>query len=143
MGASQREAILDRGLGCFVGLAVGDALGTTLEFSARDAHPPVIDLVGGGPFELKPGEWTDDTGMRRTEQSRCHGAILTLARSWREFGEWPIVRRRQYDSRCTRALSQIGGACERLERSTLCRKWFYYAACSSCATVASLRAFCP
>ncbi len=62
-GTSRREAILDRGLGCFIGLAVGDALGTTLEFSARDTHPPVADLVGGGPFQLKPGEWTDDTSM--------------------------------------------------------------------------------
>ncbi len=55
--------IEDRAIGALVGLAVGDALGTTLEFSRRDAHSPVIDIVGGGPFRLKPGEWTDDTSM--------------------------------------------------------------------------------
>ncbi len=46
-----------------MGLAVGDALGTTLEFSPRDAKPRVTDLVGGGPFDLAPGQWTDDTSM--------------------------------------------------------------------------------
>jgi ADP-ribosyl-[dinitrogen reductase] hydrolase len=53
----------DRALGCLVGLAIGDALGTTLEFTQRDVKPPITDLVGGGPFRLRPGEWTDDTSM--------------------------------------------------------------------------------
>ena len=53
----------DRALGCLLGLAAGDAIGTTLEFSRRDAHPPLTDMVGGGPFRLRPGEWTDDTSM--------------------------------------------------------------------------------
>jgi ADP-ribosyl-[dinitrogen reductase] hydrolase len=53
----------DRAIGCFLGLAVGDAVGTTLEFTARDARPPLTDTVGGGPFALRPGEWTDDTSM--------------------------------------------------------------------------------
>lgn len=52
----------DRSLGAFLGLAIGDAVGTTLEFQRRDsAH--VGDMVGGGPFRLQPGEWTDDTSM--------------------------------------------------------------------------------
>ena len=42
---------------------MGDALGTTLEFSPPGSFAPVDDLVGGGPFGLKPGEWTDDTSM--------------------------------------------------------------------------------
>lgn len=54
---------LDRALGALLGLAVGDALGTTLEFTKRDQHPPVTAIVGGGPFRLKPGQWTDDTSM--------------------------------------------------------------------------------
>jgi ADP-ribosyl-[dinitrogen reductase] hydrolase len=49
--------------GCLLGLALGDAVGTTVEFSQRGSFPPVIDMVGGGPFRLKPGEWTDDTSM--------------------------------------------------------------------------------
>lgn len=53
----------DRAFGAFVGLAVGDALGTTLEFRPRDTYPPLTDMVGGGPFGLEPGVWTDDTSM--------------------------------------------------------------------------------
>ena len=53
----------ERYRGAMLGLAVGDALGTTLEFARRDAHPPVTDMVGGGPFGLGPGQWTDDTSM--------------------------------------------------------------------------------
>ncbi|MDE2999652.1 MAG: ADP-ribosylglycohydrolase family protein [Gemmatimonadota bacterium] len=56
-------ASLDRARGALVGLALGDALGTTLEFASRDSKPRVTDLVGGGPFGLAAGEWTDDTSM--------------------------------------------------------------------------------
>jgi ADP-ribosyl-[dinitrogen reductase] hydrolase len=53
----------DKFLGALFGLAVGDALGTTLEFQSPGSFKPVEDIIGGGPFELKPGEWTDDTSM--------------------------------------------------------------------------------
>ena len=46
-----------------MGLAVGDAVGTTLEFKSPGSFKPINDMVGGGPFRLKPGEWTDDTSM--------------------------------------------------------------------------------
>ena len=49
--------------GSLMGLAAGDAVGTTVEFMRPGSFPPVTDLVGGGPFRLKPGEWTDDTSM--------------------------------------------------------------------------------
>ncbi|AVL19106.1 ADP-ribosylglycohydrolase [Enterobacter cloacae] len=52
----------DNALGALVGLAVGDAVGTTLEFKARDSEN-VSDMQGGGPFMLYAGEWTDDTSM--------------------------------------------------------------------------------
>jgi len=58
----QLEAI-DRFRGALLGLACGDAVGTTVEFKARGSFAPVTDMVGGGPFRLKPGEWTDDTSM--------------------------------------------------------------------------------
>ena len=53
----------DRARGALLGLAVGDALGTTLEFAPRDAHPHHTRMTGGGPFRLAPGQWTDDTAM--------------------------------------------------------------------------------
>ncbi|MDD5149807.1 MAG: ADP-ribosylglycohydrolase family protein [Flavobacterium sp.] len=50
-------------MGCIFGLAIGDAVGTTLEFKERGTFEPITDMVGGGPFYLEPGEWTDDTSM--------------------------------------------------------------------------------
>lgn len=49
--------------GCLLGLAVGDAVGATNEFRSRGTLAPLTDMVGGGPFQLKPGQWTDDTSM--------------------------------------------------------------------------------
>jgi ADP-ribosyl-[dinitrogen reductase] hydrolase len=58
-----KESRLDRFRGCLVGLAVGDALGTSVEFKPRGTFAPVRTMLGGGPFDLQPGEWTDDTSM--------------------------------------------------------------------------------
>jgi ADP-ribosyl-[dinitrogen reductase] hydrolase len=55
--------ISNRFRGCLLGLAVGDAVGTTVEFRPRGTFSPMTDMVGGGPFNLKPGAWTDDTSM--------------------------------------------------------------------------------
>lgn len=57
------NAVRDRALGAMLGLAVGDAVGTTLEFRQRDTYPLLTDMIGGGPFRLQPGQWTDDTAM--------------------------------------------------------------------------------
>ncbi len=53
----------DRYRGALLGLAVCDALGTTLEFKSPGSFTPITDMIGGGPFGLKPGQWTDDTSM--------------------------------------------------------------------------------
>ena len=58
-----QKDVQDRAMGALLGLAVGDALGTTLEFEKRDWRPRVVDITGGGPFDLRPGCWTDDTAM--------------------------------------------------------------------------------
>jgi len=49
--------------GAMLGLAVGDAVGTTLEFKPPGSFNKIDDMVGGGPFHLATGEWTDDTSM--------------------------------------------------------------------------------
>ena len=54
---------LNRAVGALLGLAVGDAVGTTLEFRVPGTFEPITDMIGGGPFGLEPGEWTDDTSM--------------------------------------------------------------------------------
>ena len=57
--------VLERARGVMLGLAVGDALGSTLEFGPRIASVADFhrDMTGGGPFGLEPGQWTDDTAM--------------------------------------------------------------------------------
>ena len=55
--------VRERYRGCLLGLAAGDAVGTTVEFSPPGSFPPVTDMVGGGPFGLPIGAWTDDTSM--------------------------------------------------------------------------------
>jgi ADP-ribosylglycohydrolase len=76
----------DRIRGSLIGLATGDALGTPLEFRAPGTFEPVTDMVGGGPFELEPGQWTDDTAM-----------ALCLAESLIECGGFdPADQMRRY-----------------------------------------------
>src|SRR4029453_10679884 len=55
----------ERYRGALIGLATGDALGATLEFKPPGTFEPISDMVGGGPFKLDPGQWTDDTSMAR------------------------------------------------------------------------------
>lgn len=59
---TQNDA-LQRYRGALLGLACGDALGTTLEFKRPGTFKPISDMTGGGPFHLQPGQWTDDTSM--------------------------------------------------------------------------------
>jgi ADP-ribosylglycohydrolase len=42
---------LDRAVGTLLGLACGDAVGTTLEFCAPGTFEPITDMVGGGPLD--------------------------------------------------------------------------------------------
>lgn len=58
-----QENRLNRARGALLGLAVGDAIGTTVEFKPRGSFTPLTDMIGGGPFNLQPGQWTDDTSM--------------------------------------------------------------------------------
>src|SRR6202011_1134225 len=73
----QQLMLCDRYRGALLGLAVGDALGTTLEFKAPGTFKPIADMIGGGPFGLQPGEWTDDTSM-----ALCLAESLTEKRSF-------------------------------------------------------------
>ena len=82
----------DRYRGCLLGLAVGDALGTTLEFRPPGTFPLLLDLVGGGPFGLQAGQWTDDTSMALCLAESllvCHGfdardQMRRYVRWWRQ-----------------------------------------------------------
>nr|WP_082592737.1 ADP-ribosylglycohydrolase family protein [Paenibacillus sp. Soil766] len=49
--------------GSLIGLAIGDAIGTTVEFKEPRTFSEVTEMIGGGVFELPKGSWTDDTSM--------------------------------------------------------------------------------
>jgi ADP-ribosyl-[dinitrogen reductase] hydrolase len=78
--------------GCLLGLAAGDAVGTTVEFKPRGSFAPLNDMVGGGPFGLKPGQWTDDTSMAlclgyslvERNGFDAHDQMARYVRWWRE-----------------------------------------------------------
>ena len=108
----------NRAVGALLGLAVGDALGASREFTQRDALPPLSDMTGGGHFALQPGQWTDDTAM-----------ALCLAESILACGKLDrhdLLRRfcrwwRQGENSCTGASFSVGittfAALERYERT--------------------------
>ncbi|MGH8149711.1 MAG: ADP-ribosylglycohydrolase family protein [Steroidobacteraceae bacterium] len=52
-----------RFLGALVGLAAGDALAAATERRLPGTFTPVAAPIGGGPFELPAGAWSDDTAM--------------------------------------------------------------------------------
>lgn len=87
--------LLDRYKGCLLGLASGDAVGTTLEFFPPGTFEPIADMNGGGPFALAPGQWTDDTSMALClaesllEKSGFDAADqMTRYLNWWQWGYW-------------------------------------------------------
>jgi ADP-ribosyl-[dinitrogen reductase] hydrolase len=107
----------DHGQGALWGLALGDALGTTHEFTTPTAPSfphvatgPLTDIVGGGPFSLAPGAVTDDTHMAAalaTSLIVCDGD-LDLVDLAERFVDWS---RHTFDigSQISAALRRIAG----------------------------------
>ena len=98
-------ATMDRAIGALLGLAAGDAVGTSLEFKTRDSYPPLTDMVGGGPFGLKAGQWTDDTAMALAlADSLTANDGLNEADLMRRFVRW----HEQGEYSCTGTCFDIG-----------------------------------
>lgn len=80
-GMHPQPSLEERALGAYLGLAVGDALGATVEFMTageiRAQHGVHRQLVGGGWLRLRPGQVTDDT-----EMSLALGRAIVSGRSW-------------------------------------------------------------
>ncbi len=55
--------MINRFQGSLIGLAIGDAIGTAVEFRKPGTFNKVTDMIGGGVFDLPKGCWTDDTSM--------------------------------------------------------------------------------
>ena len=98
----------DRYIGCLLGLAAGDALGTTLEFRKPGSFEPISDMTGGGPFNLAPGEWTDDTEWFRVTawERQAESVNQYLAKGRRVFVDGRLSTR-QYTSNSGEARTSL------------------------------------
>ena len=85
--------LFDRARAAFLGMAVGDALGATVEFMTAPEITAQYgvhrEIVGGGWLRLRPGQVTDDT-----EMALCIARAIDAAQGWsreaiaREFARW-------------------------------------------------------
>jgi len=128
---------VDRFVGSFLGGAVGDALGTTLEFRPPGSFEPItgffviifylfrsfflvnipifcyslqIDMNGGGPFRLQPGEWTDDTSMALCmAESLVMNSFYSPKDHLKKYVKWSWEGRMGSNGRCF----DIGGTTSR------------------------------
>jgi len=91
----------DRYRGCLLGLACGDAVGTSVEFSPRGTFEPLAGMRGGGPFGLRPGEWTDDTSMALClAASLLHRRGFDAADQMNRYCNWRSVGYMSSNGRC-------------------------------------------
>ena len=110
--------VADRIRGGLLGLAAGDAVGTTVEFHPPGSFAPLTDMVGGGPFGLPAGGWTDDTSMAAclAESLVETGGFdpadqLSRYLRWYREGHWSVT------GRCFDIGGTTRGALERFEAS--------------------------
>lgn len=60
---SAAQSLRGRFQGALLGLAVGDAVAAATQYRRPGRFTPVGDMLGGGPFDLPRGAWSDDTAM--------------------------------------------------------------------------------
>jgi ADP-ribosyl-[dinitrogen reductase] hydrolase len=86
----------DQGIGMFIGMAIGDALGAPLEFiPTQDIKKLHTEMTGGGVHETSAGEWTDDTAMGVAiaeayvqQGGFCPATIAKHFRQWKASGKY-------------------------------------------------------
>ncbi|MDY0329808.1 MAG: ADP-ribosyl-[dinitrogen reductase] hydrolase [Thiomonas sp.] len=103
------DPIVDRALGAYLGLAIGDALGATVEFMTPDeivrCYGVHRRIVGGGWLGLAPGQVTDDTTM-----SLALGDALVRSGGWSldavaaSFADWLRARPVDCGNTCRRGI---------------------------------------
>ncbi|CAF1199679.1 unnamed protein product [Adineta ricciae] len=95
--SSNEINLSDRVSGSLFGLLICDSLGTAVECQTSGSFDPVKTLRGGGKFQLKPGQFTDDGSMALclafallddNDDSTTHQSVkqMNLYRRWYENG---------------------------------------------------------
>jgi ADP-ribosyl-[dinitrogen reductase] hydrolase len=76
-----REEINNHARAAFIGMAIGDALGATVEFMTAaeiaEKYGTFQNIIGGGWLRLKPGQVTDDT-----EMALCIAHAIVQNQTW-------------------------------------------------------------
>jgi ADP-ribosyl-[dinitrogen reductase] hydrolase len=92
---SPLQSLRRRFLGALSGLAVGDALAAATQFRRAGTFTPVAAVLGGGPFDLPRGAWSDDTAMAlclADSLLACGGFDrddqITRLQRWQQQGEF-------------------------------------------------------
>jgi ADP-ribosyl-[dinitrogen reductase] hydrolase len=101
----------DRALGAYLGLAVGDALGATVEFmlpqEIKYQYGTHREIIGGGWLKLKAGRVTDDT-----EMALALGRALIASNGWdanvvaKSFVAWLKTRPVDIGNTCRRGIQR-------------------------------------
>ena len=107
----------DRARGALLGLAVGDAIGTTVEFKPRGSFAPLTDMVGGGPFGLLPGQWTDDTSMALCLAASLLESGFDLHDQMQRYVRWHDEGYMSSNGRCFDIGMATSSALERFRRT--------------------------
>ncbi|MGC2853995.1 ADP-ribosyl-[dinitrogen reductase] hydrolase [Novispirillum sp. DQ9] len=108
---AQHLTLRDRALGAYLGLAVGDALGATVEFMTKGeiAHKYGRHdrIIGGGWLNLKPGQVTDDTQMSLyLGRSLLRSRGFDVADACEAFAEWLRTRPVDVGNTCRRGIQR-------------------------------------
>ena len=62
-GSEVADRLQDRYRGLLLGLVLGDALAAPLQHRRPGSFTPIGDLLGGGPYDLPRGAWSDDAAV--------------------------------------------------------------------------------
>ena len=106
-----------RARGALLGLAVGDAIGTTVEFKPRGSFKPLTDMVGGGPFGLEPGQFTDDTSMALCLATSLIEKGFDLQHQITSYTRWANEGYMSSNGRCFDIGIATRGALQRFQRN--------------------------
>lgn len=93
-------ALRERFRGLLLGLAAGDALGQPLLHRRPGSFTPVGDLLGGGPFDLPRGAWSDETAMALCLAESLTQAGLDLGDQVARYARWQRLGENSSTGQC-------------------------------------------
>ena len=103
---------IDRILGGLFGVACGDALGGTLEFTTKEEGVKLYgfhrEIIGGGVMSLRPGEVTDDTIMTiAVAEGILENPENPIEAIGRRFVKWYNTKPRDIGMTCEDAIKRF------------------------------------